>query len=289
MTHPRRLPHKEPGRTAPEPRAAARRESRPREGILPGRWGVRGLGRRQSWQRWRSQRWLPRLRAPPVMPAAATKPRPKATTSTTPVPTTTLAPTTTTAPVPAVPAPPAPGGSVAWTPQGRSVLGRPLLYTGSSGGGFVAWMDPQLARPVVVPGSADPGGPWPWGGQVAPESRGFLLASFNGGFKWGDFSGGVLAFGAAYRGLAPGQASLIVYSDGYVHRGRVGTRQRPGEAGGRCASEPAVARRRRTPHPRDGESRRVGRIGCRSRDDAVVGGCRRQRRARVGRRPAHAR
>jgi Phosphodiester glycosidase len=75
-------------------------------------------------------------------------------------------------------------------------------------------MDPQLARPVVVPGSADPGGPWPWRGQVAPESQPFLLASFNGGFKWGDFSGGVLAFGTTFRGLAGGQASLIVYSDG---------------------------------------------------------------------------
>jgi hypothetical protein len=144
--------------------------------------------------------------------AAATKPKPKASTSTTT--TTTLAPTTTTAPVPPVPTPAGPGGSVGWAPQGRSVLNRPLLYTGSSGGAFVAWMDPQLARPVIVPGSADPGGPWPWGGQVAPESRAFLLASFNGGFKWGDFSGGVFAFGTAFRGLVPGQASLIVYSDG---------------------------------------------------------------------------
>jgi hypothetical protein len=152
--------------------------------------------------------------AGPVGAGAAVATKPKAGGSTTTVPTTTLAPTTTTAPVPALPAPPAPGGSVAWAPQGRSVLGRPLLYTGSSGGGFVAWMDPQLARPVVVPGSGDPGGPWPWGGQVAPESRGFLLAAFNGGFKWGDFSGGVLTFGTAFRGLAPGQASLIVYSDG---------------------------------------------------------------------------
>jgi hypothetical protein len=144
----------------------------------------------------------------------ATEPSSTTAPSTTAPTTTTVAPTTSTAPVPPVPAPAAPGGSVGWAPQGRAVLGRPLLYTASSGGAFVAWMDPQLARPVVVPGSGDPGGPWPWGGQVAPESRPFLLASFNGGFKWGDFTGGVLAFGAAFRGLAPGQASLIVYSDG---------------------------------------------------------------------------
>jgi hypothetical protein len=141
-------------------------------------------------------------------PAAAAVKRPEPTTTTT-----TLAPTTT-APVPPVPAPPGPGGSVAWTPQGRAVLGRPLLYTGNAGGGFVAWMDPQLVRPVVVPGRGDPGGPWPWGGQVAPESQPFLVAAFNGGFKWGDFNGGILAFGGAYRGLVPGVASLIVFSDG---------------------------------------------------------------------------
>ena len=118
--------------------------------------------------------------------AAAAVKRPEPTTTTT-----TLAPTTTTAAVPPVPAPPGPGGSVAWTPQGRAVLGRPLLYTGNAGGGFVAWMDPQLVRPVVVPGRSDPGGPWPWGGQVAPESQRFLVAAFNGGFKWGDFTGGI--------------------------------------------------------------------------------------------------
>ena len=101
-----------------------------------------------------------------------------------------------------------------WSAAGPAVLGRPVLYTGSTGGAFVAWMDPQLVRPVVVPGAGDPGGPWPWGGQVAPESRRFLVAAFNGGFKWNDFSGGVLAFGRGFRDLAPGVASLIVYDDG---------------------------------------------------------------------------
>jgi hypothetical protein len=122
--------------------------------------------------------------------------------------------TTTTAPVPTFPPPATPGGTVAWSPTGRTALGRPLLFTGSAGGAFLAWMDPQLARPVVVPGTDDPSGPTPWGGQVAPESRPFLLASFNGGFKWGDSNGGVLSFGATYKPMLPGLASLIVYSDG---------------------------------------------------------------------------
>src|SRR5262245_15456610 len=150
--------------------------------------------------------------------AAAAATRPKPTTTTARAAPTTAAPTTsaptTTAPVAPVPAPPGPGGSVAWAPAGRSAAGRPLLYTGSAGGAYVAWMDPRLTRLIVVPGSGDPGGPWPWGGQVAPESRPVLLAGFNGGFKWNDFNGGVLAFGIAFRGLVPGIASLIVYSDG---------------------------------------------------------------------------
>jgi hypothetical protein len=141
-------------------------------------------------------------------------------TTTTPATTspTTTSPTTTTAPVPTFPPPATPGGSVAWSPQGRTAIGRPLLYTGSAGGAFVAWMDPQLARPVVVPGAAD-GAPSPWGGQVAPESRPFLFASFNGGFKWNDSNGGVVAFGATYKPIDPGLASLIVYGDGTFNVG----------------------------------------------------------------------
>jgi hypothetical protein len=120
-----------------------------------------------------------------------------------------------TAPAPAAdPAPPAgPGGSVGWTPTGRQALGRPVLYTGSANGAFVAWMDPQLTKLAVVPGTGDPLGS-PWGGQVAASQQPFLVSSFNGGFKWGDFDGGVIAFGASYRGPVAGQASLIAYEDG---------------------------------------------------------------------------
>jgi hypothetical protein len=108
---------------------------------------------------------------------------------------------------------PGPGGSVSWTATGRQALGRPVLYTGSANGAFVAWMDPQLTRLAVVPGTGDPLGS-PWGGQVTPAQQPFLVSSFNGGFKWGDFNGGVIAFGASYRSPVPGQASLIAYDDG---------------------------------------------------------------------------
>jgi len=119
------------------------------------------------------------------------------------------------APAPAAdPAPPAgPGGSVAWSPTGRQALGRPVLYTGSANGAFVAWMDPQLTKPTVVPGTGDPLRT-PWGGQVAADQQPFLVSAFNGGFKWGDFDGAVIALGASYRSPVGGEASLIVYDDG---------------------------------------------------------------------------
>lgn len=88
-----------------------------------------------------------------------------------------------------------------------------MLYTGSANGAFVAWMDPQLTRPVVVPGSGDPLRS-PWGGRVAPDQQPFLVSSFNGGFKWGDFDGGVTAFGASYRSPVAGEATLVIYDDG---------------------------------------------------------------------------
>ena len=102
---------------------------------------------------------------------------------------------------------------MAWSATGRQALGRPVLYTGSANGAFVAWMDPQLSRPVVVPGTGDPLGS-PWGGQVAPDQQPFLVSAFNGGFKWGDFDGGVIAFGASYRSPVGCEESLIVYDDG---------------------------------------------------------------------------
>jgi hypothetical protein len=123
-------------------------------------------------------------------------------------------------PAPAA-APAAPGGSVSWSATGRQSLGRPVLYTGSANGAFVAWMDPQLTKPAVVPGTGDPLGS-PWGGQVAASQQPFLVSSFNGGFKWGDFDGGVIAFGASFRSPVAGQASLIVYDDGSFNVGAWG-------------------------------------------------------------------
>ena len=151
-------------------------------------------------------------------PAASAKREPKAKTTTTTPP----APTTTTAvPVPDVPAPAAPGGTVAWQASGRSVLNRPLLYLSSAFGAQLAWMPPGLVRGYVVPGTGDPMVSV-WGGQVAPEARPFLVAGFNGGFKTGDFAGGILAFGQQFRSQAAGVASFVVYADGTITVGEWG-------------------------------------------------------------------
>jgi hypothetical protein len=129
-----------------------------------------------------------------------------------------LATATCTFAAPAGAAPAAPGGTVAWQPAGRQVFGRPVLYTGNSGNAFVAWMDPELVRPAVVPGTGDPLGS-PWGGQVDPAQQPFLVSGFNGGFKFGDFTGAVIAFGNQYRSPTDGQGSFIVYDDGSFNVG----------------------------------------------------------------------
>jgi hypothetical protein len=115
-----------------------------------------------------------------------------------------------------------PGGSVAWGPAGRYVIGRPVVFRGNSGGVEVAWLDPTFLRPVFVPGTGDGGGPWSWGGMVAPEAQGQLVAAFNGGFKLGDLPGGWYADGRVNKGLVPGQASLVIYGDGHATVGEWG-------------------------------------------------------------------
>jgi hypothetical protein len=91
-----------------------------------------------------------------------------------------------------------------------------LVYRGSVGGVEVAWMDPTFLRPVFVPGTADGGGPWAWGGQVAPEVRGQLVAAFNGGFQMKDIQGGWYTEGRMLKSLVPGEASFVIYKDGHA-------------------------------------------------------------------------
>ena len=121
------------------------------------------------------------------------------------------------------PAAPTPGGTVSWSPIGRSVLGRPSVFQAQSGPVGLAWMDPSLLRPVLVAGTGDPpGSPGPWGGQVAPESRPLLAAAFNSGFKMSDIRGGWVGWGTTWRAPIDGDASLVVYNDGGATVGQWG-------------------------------------------------------------------
>ena len=121
----------------------------------------------------------------------------------------------TTPPAGTPPAPVNPGGSVAWTPIGRSVLGRAATFGAQANGVGLAWLDPQLLRPVLVAGTSDPSGsPGPWGGQVPPGQRGALAAAFNSGFKMGDIRGGWVGWGTVWRPPETGDASLVVQNNG---------------------------------------------------------------------------
>ena len=119
-------------------------------------------------------------------------------------------------------------------------------------------------------------------GAVRSHQRaGPSCSSFNGGFKWGDFTGGVLAFGGAF-GLVGGQASLIVYSDGTFNVGAWGRDTDPAKqvVAVRQNLQLLVDGGRPTPETR--ERRRVGRLRGRCRDHEIGGGCRRERRTGVG-------
>jgi hypothetical protein len=55
-----------------------------------------------------------------------------------------------------------------------------------------------------------------------------LVAVFNGGFQFQDFTGGVVSLGRAFRDLAAGQGSLVVFADGSFTVGEWGRDVGPG-------------------------------------------------------------
>ena len=117
---------------------------------------------------------------------------------------------------PAAPAPSppvSPGGTLSWSPLGRSVLGRPVTFAAQADGVGLAWMDPGLLHPVLVAGTSDPSGsPGPWGAQVPVAQRSALAAAFNSGFKMSDIRGGWVGWGVTWRPPEAGDASLVVDS-----------------------------------------------------------------------------
>jgi len=143
-----------------------------------------------------------------------------------PSPTTTAAPGTPHLPPPvSVPVPsgvtPVPNEGV-WEPAGPPVGGVQPMYTTQVRPDSVhtsllsglAWMDPQLARFEMHPGTNEPGGSWSVPSEVPAEEAPQLLAAFNGGFRLQDANGGFFLDGTTKGTLRDGAASFVIYADG---------------------------------------------------------------------------
>ncbi|HWF33839.1 MAG TPA: phosphodiester glycosidase family protein [Solirubrobacteraceae bacterium] len=81
----------------------------------------------------------------------------------------------------------------------------------------VAWIDTARTTLALNPGRLEPAVTLPRGPmEVAPTSRGRLLATFNSGFKLEDSGGGFALGGQTYAPMKHGMATLIAYTNGHV-------------------------------------------------------------------------
>jgi hypothetical protein len=81
----------------------------------------------------------------------------------------------------------------------------------------VAWIDTARTTLALNPGRLEPAVTLPRGPmEVAPTSRGRLLATFNSGFKLEDSGGGFALGGQTYAPMKQGMATLIAYTNGHV-------------------------------------------------------------------------
>jgi hypothetical protein len=151
-------------------------------------------------------------------PASPTVFASSATTTTTPpitAATTTVTPTTSSAT--SAPSPPT---TVAGPWQSVSqVAGLDELVTPI---GTVLRIDPRNLDVAVVPGTAEPGGTFPEGGEVPPANRASLVMATNAGFKRADAHGGELIDGRTVGSLVAGAASLVIHTDGSINVGAWG-------------------------------------------------------------------
>jgi hypothetical protein len=133
-------------------------------------------------------------------------------------------------PVPLVLHPGLPGEGV-WQPTGPLVGGVPAMYVAQFRADDVytsqitsaVWIDPKLLRLELVPGSTEPGGTWSHPPYVTPTELPYLVAAFNGGFRFNDARGGIYLDGKW--GVAPvgGAASFAIYQNGHINIGEWGT------------------------------------------------------------------
>ena len=106
-----------------------------------------------------------------------------------------------------------------WQPTGPLVDGVPSMYVAQFRADDVytsqitptVWIDPKLLRLELVPGSTEPGGTWSHPPYVTPTELPYLVAAFNGGFRFNDARGGIYLEGKW--GVAPigGAASFAIY------------------------------------------------------------------------------
>jgi hypothetical protein len=167
--------------------------------------------------------------------AAPTTAAPTTTPSTAP---TTTAPTTAAAPAPGLPPPkpvplvvqPALPGEGKWQPTGPLVDGVPVMYVAQFRADDIytselttaVWIDTKLLRLKLVPGSTEPGGTWAHPPYVTPAELPYLVAAFNGGFRFQDARGGIYLEGKVGVPLVEGAASFVIYKDGKVNIGTWG-------------------------------------------------------------------
>jgi Phosphodiester glycosidase len=156
-----------------------------------------------------------------------------------PGPVTTSGPSTTTTTVrPGLPPPsavplvvqPALAGEGQWQATGPLVDGVPAMYVAQFRADDVytsqittaVWVDTKLLRLRLVPGSTEPGGTWAHPPYVSSGELPYLVAAFNGGFRFQDAKGGIYLEGKQGVPLVKGAASLVFYSGGRVAVGAWG-------------------------------------------------------------------
>ncbi len=146
---------------------------------------------------------------------------------------TTTAPTTTLPPglpppkaVPLIVQPALPGEGQ-WQPTGPLVQGVPAMYVAQFRADSVytseitsaVWIDTKLVHLKLVPGSTEPGGSWAHPPYVTPQELPYLVAAFNGGFRFQDAKGGIYLEGRTPFPLLPGAASIVIYKNGGIDIG----------------------------------------------------------------------
>ena len=126
---------------------------------------------------------------------------------------------------------PALAGEGQWQATGPLVDGVPAMYVAQFRADDVytsqittaVWIDTRLLHLELVPGSTEPGGTWAHPPYVTPAELPYLVAAFNGGFRFQDAKGGIYLEGRAGVPLVAGAASFVIYKDGQVNIGAWGT------------------------------------------------------------------